>query len=154
MAVFPPGKGGGAGVEYGYKGKGVTIHSLVEGQGRPLSISSTSAKEDERREVEPLLDDLGKHPFSLYADKGYDAEWLRNLLASKYLIASYISKRNYPKQKQVPITKNNRWVVERTFAWYQRKFRRINIKWERNWAPWLAFLNFALIGYWIQLLVG
>ena len=30
MALFPPGKGGGELVEYGYKGKGVTIHSLVD----------------------------------------------------------------------------------------------------------------------------
>ena len=26
MALFPPGKGGGEGVAYGYKGKGILIH--------------------------------------------------------------------------------------------------------------------------------
>ena len=35
MALFPPGKGGGAGVARGGKGKGILIHSLTEGNGMP-----------------------------------------------------------------------------------------------------------------------
>ncbi len=58
MALFPPGKGGGEGVEYGYKGKGVTIHSLVDRNGCPLAISVTSAKESEREQVLPLLQSI------------------------------------------------------------------------------------------------
>ena len=155
MALFPCGKGGGELVEYGYKGKGVTIHSLVDANGRPLSISSSSANVDERLEVEVLLNKLPKHPLSIYADKGYDAEWLRFKLTTEYLISTHIPKRKWPKSKvPQPITQNKRWVVERTFSWYQRKFRRINIKWERLKSPWLAFLNIALIYYWMQILVG
>src|ERR671922_2714523 len=37
MARFPPGKGGGEGVAYGRKGKGILIHSLTDGAGMPLS---------------------------------------------------------------------------------------------------------------------
>lgn len=155
MALFPSGKGGGDLVKYGYKGKGVTIHSLVDADGRPLAITTTAANVDERKIVEVLLGILCKLPKALYADKGYDALWLRWLLERCMGIEAHISKRERPKPK-IPqsITQNYRWVVERTFAWYQRKFRRLNIKWERKAAPWKGFLSLALSYYWITKLVG
>ena len=52
---FSAGKGGGKGVEYGYKGKGVTSHVLADGHGNPLQITATGAAGDERQEVIPLL---------------------------------------------------------------------------------------------------
>lgn len=53
--IFSSGKGGGEKVDYGYKGKGVTNHLLVDGHGQPLGITSTGASGDERKEVMPLL---------------------------------------------------------------------------------------------------
>lgn len=155
MALFPCGKCGGDLVAYGYKGKGVTIHSLVEANGYPVAIATTPANVDERKVVEPLLDQLHHMPKSLYADKGYDALWLRWHLQKCRRIEPYISYRQWPKSEvQEPITQNKRWVVERTFAWYQRKFRRLCIKWERKAAPWHAFLSIALSFFWITKLVG
>ena len=55
MALFPPGKGGGQSVDYGYKGKGVTTHLLVDGNGMPLSATATPASGSEREQVSPLL---------------------------------------------------------------------------------------------------
>lgn len=52
---FSAGKGGGKGVEHGYKGKGVTSHVLVDGQGNPLKITATGAAGDERKQVVPLI---------------------------------------------------------------------------------------------------
>ncbi|WP_347566666.1 MULTISPECIES: transposase [unclassified Neochlamydia] len=73
---------------YGYKGKGMTTHLLVDGNGSPLSFEVTSAKGDERKQVEKLIDPhQGKlqrlyefHPIIpiLRADKGYDSEELRD----------------------------------------------------------------------------
>ncbi|MGX9727234.1 MAG: hypothetical protein ACTFAK_07915 [Candidatus Electronema sp. VV] len=57
-ALFPPGKGGDEGVRYGYKGKGVLIHVIVDAEGMPLSALSTSADADERKQVKPLLDGI------------------------------------------------------------------------------------------------
>ncbi len=48
MVFFSAGKGGGEFVEYGYKGKGVTSHLLVDANGSPIAIEVTSAKGDER----------------------------------------------------------------------------------------------------------
>ena len=41
MALFPPGKGGGEDVAYGYKGKGILIHSITDANGMPLVAITT-----------------------------------------------------------------------------------------------------------------
>ena len=61
MALFPPGKGGGQGVAHGYKGKGVTIHSVVAGKGMPLGVLSAAANVSELRMVKPLLKTIRVH---------------------------------------------------------------------------------------------
>ena len=58
MARFPPGKGGGEGVAYGRKGKGILIHSLTDAAGMPLAMCTTPDNGDERAQVIPLLDNL------------------------------------------------------------------------------------------------
>ena len=98
MAAFPPGKGGGEGVEYGYKGKGVTIHSVVDAQGMPIAISVTAANASERDQTIKMLDGIkiqtGRRgrpktrPKQLAADKGYDSKELRReRFVPRYLIA-------------------------------------------------------------------
>jgi transposase len=153
MALFPPGKGGGQGVDYGYKGKGVLIHLIVDKNGAPLSIDTGPANEDERLFLEPLLDILPKKPKVLCADKGYDAKYLRDII--KYMgIKDKISYRNYPTKGAEYISKNHRWVVERTFAWFQLKFKRLVIRWERKMKVWSGFVDLALIFWWVQKIVG
>jgi hypothetical protein len=41
MALFPPLKGGGNGVAYGYKGKGILIHSITDANAMPLVAITT-----------------------------------------------------------------------------------------------------------------
>lgn len=60
MMVFSAGKGGGELVDYSYKGKGVTNYLLVDSEGNPVAIEETSAKQDERLQVEPLLDRISE----------------------------------------------------------------------------------------------
>src|SRR5688500_14987342 len=93
MARFPPGKGGGEGVAYGRKGKGILIHILTDATGMPLSTRTTPANGDERTQVLPLLDTLHvrtgkrgrprKRLKVLAADKGYDAKALRHRLRQR-----------------------------------------------------------------------
>lgn len=80
MALFPPGKGGGQGVARGHKGKGVTIHLVVDAQGAPLAFRVTAANVDECSQVCDMLDCIKalsghkgrarKRPKQLAADKG------------------------------------------------------------------------------------
>ena len=58
MVFFSAGKGGGQLVDYGYKGKGVTTHLMTDGHGNPINFEVTSAKGDERQEVEKLIDGI------------------------------------------------------------------------------------------------
>jgi IS5 family transposase len=167
MAPFPPGKGGGEGVAYGRKGKGILIHSLTDAAGMPLSTGTTPANGDERAQVIPLLDTLhvrtGKQGRPrkrfqvLAADKGYDAKDLRHRLRRRGMRAQ-IPKRvwNTKKPRGRPIKKDvPRYQAERTFAWFQRKYRRLVVRWERLAACFNAFLALALIHMWVhRLIVG
>ena len=56
--LFLPGEGGGDGVAYGGKGKGILIPTLTEGQGMPLSNRTTPANGSETDQVIPLLDSV------------------------------------------------------------------------------------------------
>jgi IS5 family transposase len=167
MARFPPGKGGGEGVAYGRKGKGILIHSLTDATGMPLSTCTTPANGDERAQVIPLLDTLHvrtgkqgrprKRLKVLAADKGYDAKDLRRRLRTRG-IRPQIPKRVWKSRKPRgrPIRKDiPRDQAERTFAWFQRKYRRLVVRWERLAACFNAFLAVAMIHMWVhKLIVG
>ncbi len=137
MARFPPGTGGGEGVAYGRKGKGILIHSLTDGAGMPLSTRTTPANGDERAQVLPWLDTLHlrtgkrgrprKRLKVLARDQGYDAKDLRRRLRRRG-IRPQMPKRVWKSRKPRgrPIKKDvPRYQAERTFAWFQRKYRRL-----------------------------
>ena len=164
---FAAGKGGDDGVKYGYKGKGVLIHTLTDGNGMPLANLTTPANGNEREQVLPLLDAIKpktgkpgspkKRVKILATDKGYDSKELRDS----------IRKRGIRPQlpKRVWKSKKNRWrpvsisvprfQMERTFAWFQRKYRRLVVRWERIPEIFDGFISLATIHIWLnKLLVG
>ena len=167
MALFPPGKGGGEGVARGGKGKGILIHSLTDGRGMPLANRTTPANGDERAQVLPLLDAVKgrtgkrgrprKRLRVLATDKGYDAKALRQKLRQRGMRAQIPKRvwkskktRGRPIQQVVP-----RFQAERTCAWFQKKYRRLVVRWERIAACFEAFLAIAMIHIWIhRLIVG
>ena len=167
MAPFPPGKGGGEGVAHGWKGKGVLIHSLTDAAGMPLSTRTTPANGDERAQVIPLLDALHvrtgkrgrprKRLKVIATDKGYDAKDLRQCLRGRGIRAQIPKRvwktkkaRGRPIKKDVP-----RFQAERTFAWFQRKYRRMVVRWERLATCFNAFLAVAMVHMWVhRLIVG
>lgn len=165
MVFFSRGKGGGEEIEYGFKGKGTTTHLLVDGNGLPVAFTSTAANGDERQQVEPLLDRVHKHMAALSskgvipileADKGYDAEQLRDKLL-KRKIFPWICRRKKPgkeSEKVESILKRMRWKVERAISWLQRKFRRLTVRWERRVLYWKGFSALSLIIFWVNKLVG
>jgi hypothetical protein len=165
MALFPPGKGGGEGVAYGRKGKGILIHSLTDATGMPLATRTTPANGDERAQVIPLMDTVHvrtgkqgrprKRLKVLAADKGYDAKDLRRRLRTRGIrpqIPKRVWKRRKPRgrpiKQEVP-----RCQAERTFAWFQRKYRRLVVRWERLAACFNAFLAIAMLHIWAQRLI-
>ena len=89
------------------------------------------------------------------ADKGYDSQVLRESLRRKGIQAQIAQRRNAKVKSGRPVEKSApRLQVERTFAWLQRKFRRLTIQWERFAHCFDAFLSLAITFMWIQRLVG
>lgn len=163
MALFPSGKGGGDKVAHGYKGKGVTIHILVEGYGYPIAANTTAANSSEINEVPDLLSSAkvprpaGGRPRScpkeLQADKGYDSQPLREKLRKKK-VRPIIPRRHFKGRRQragkKPPPLVDRFKVERCLAWMQRKFRRLVVRWERKSIVWDAFLTLGIIMMWLD----
>jgi Transposase DDE domain len=133
----------------------------------PLSARTTPANGDERAQVIPLPDALHirtgkrgrprKRLKVIATDKGYDAKDLRRRLRSRG-IRPQLPKRRWqtktsrgrPIKKDVP-----RDQVERTFAWFQRKYRRLVVRWERRAACFNASLVIAMSHLWVhKLIVG
>jgi transposase len=128
----------------------------------PLSTRITPANGDERAQVLLLLDAFRirtgkrgrprKRLKVLATDKGYDAKALRHRLRERG-IRPQIPKRVWktkkprgrPLKKDVP-----RFQAERTFAWFQRKYRRLVVRWERLAACFNAFLTIAVIHMWVH----
>ena len=133
----------------------------------PIANSTTAANGSEREQILPLLDSVKlktlkpgrpkKRVQVLAADKGYDSKEKRSALRKRG-IRPQLPKRNYKTKKNrgrpikiaVP-----RFQQERCFAWYQRKYRRLVVRWERQKVNFDAFLFLATIHIWInKLLVG
>jgi hypothetical protein len=154
-------------VARGGKGKGILIHSLTDAAGMPLANRTTPANGDERAQVLPLLDTVclrtgkpgrpRKRPRVLATDRGYDAKALRLQLRRRGIRAQIPKRvwktkkaRGRPIKMTVP-----RFQAERTFAWFQKKYRRLVVRWERLAACFTAFLAIATIHIWIhRLIVG
>jgi IS5 family transposase len=152
-------------VSYGGKGKGILIHLVTDGNGMPISCCTTPANGDERQQVLPLIDRINiktapvgrpKKRFKVIAaDKGYDAKWLRQKLRNRGIRAQ-IAKRRWhrkpplgrPIQMSVP-----RFQQERCFAWLQRKYRRLVVRWERLASCFDAFLHLSIIHIWLNKLI-
>lgn len=98
----------------------------------------------------PTIESLSTRPEKLAADRGYDAQWLRNILRCWH-IQSAIPRKNSPNgQKRRKLTTSaktvfkNRWKVERGFAWLDG-FRRLVTRWEYYPEIYHAFLSVAII---------
>ncbi len=162
---FSPGKGGGAEVAYGYKGKGILIHLPVDIDGMPLSAISSPANGDERKQVEHLLKIIevktgrpGRPPKKIKriaGDKGYDPEELRKILRSKGIQPQLPRKKNAEAGCGRPVLMSTpRFQVELTFSWLQRKFRRLAVRRERLPHCFSSFLSLGIIVIWMQRLLG
>jgi hypothetical protein len=152
-------------VAYGRKGQGILIHTLTDAAGMPLANRTTSANGNERAQVLPLLDAIHlrtgkrgrprKRPKALVTDKGYDAKDLRQQLRTRGIRAQ-IPKRIWttsrPRGRPIKIAVP-RFQAERTLAWFQKKYRRLVVRWERLAACFAAFLAVATIHMWIQRLI-
>jgi len=134
----------------------------------PLANSTTPANGSEREQIIPLLDKVKlktlkpgrprKRVKVLATDKGYDSKEKRAALRKRG-IRPQIPKRTWrtKKNRGRPIKMSvPRYQQERCFAWFQRKYGRLVVRWERIKGCFDTFINIATIHIWVQriLLVG
>jgi transposase len=122
---------------------------VTDGKGTPLGLHVDSASPGETSLLETVLDDV-RVPRTrlprLIADRGYDSDPLRRILARRgtRLIAPHRTSRTRSQpQDGRPLRRyRRRWIIERTFAWLHR-FRRLVVRYEYYALMFLAFLHVA-----------
>ena len=134
----------------------------------PLANSTTPANGSEREQIIPLLDKVKlktlkpgrprKRVKVLATDKGYDSKEKRAILRKRGIrpqIPKRVWKNRKNKGRPIKIAVP-RFQQERCFAWYQRKYRRLVVRWERQSIYFNSLIDLATIHIWIHkiLLVG
>ncbi len=99
-----------------------------------------------------LDEDSIKQIVQCYADKGYDAQYIREYLQDRKI------KDCIPHRKNTNTKSNDtsykkygkvRFVVERFFAWLKNGFHRTRIRYEKNCDNYLGFVYLAsIMMYW------
>jgi transposase len=116
--------------------KGSKHTLLVDRHGIPLAIRTAGANASDHTQILPVVLDFPKVrgkpgrpkelPDELYADRGYDSDSTRALLA--WLgIEPHIARRKTPHGSGLAKV---RWVVERTIAWL-KGLRRMRVRYDR-----------------------
>ena len=153
---YARGRYGGKLVAYGFKGKGVLLHALVDEEGRWLSFSLTPANAVEWRQAQWLVKDVvratGKTPKLIQCDKGYDCEQLRLQMSYKFRMGTEFPKRKN-KLDQSGGQPVKRFVVERLFATLQNAYRRLADCWEKLSATRHGMTHAAFVRFWLQRLI-
>ncbi len=97
-------------------------------------------------------DDLAQAIASAYADKGYDAKYIRNHLRCYGINCCIPYRKNSKKILQNKDQKHygkTRFVVEQFFAWLKCGFHRTAIKYEKKCNNYLRFVYLAsIMMYW------
>ncbi len=139
---------------------GTKIHVAVDKTGLPISIMASPANEHDSTKFIDVLeniselvdDDLIREIISVYADKGYDAAYIRDYLRSHGIDCCIPYKRNSRNVAQNRNQKNygkTRFVVERFFAWLKCGLHRTAVRYERNCDNYLGFVYLACVMmYW------
>lgn len=123
----------------------------------PANIHDSTKLIDVMENISDFVDDdIIKKIVSVYADKGYDAKYIRNYLRNNGINCCIPYKKNSKIILQNNIQNNGynnynktRFVVERFFAWLKNGFHRTRIRYEKRCDNYLGFVYLACIMmYW------
>ncbi len=125
------------------------IHALVDANGLPVRLGLTAGETHDNRLVPDLLDGLQPKTM-LLADRGYDADWIRQLVSERGGWANIPPKRN--RREPVcfsPFLYKERNLVERFFS-KLKHFRRIATRYDKLAVNFLAMLKLACVRLWLR----
>src|SRR5882724_9000281 len=126
------------------------IHALVDSNGLPVRLALSPGKAHDNRLAGKLLSRL-KSGSMLLADRGYDADWIRELAMKKGAWANIPPKSNRSDPICFsPYLCRARNRVERFFNRI-RQCRRVATRYDKLAANYLAFVQLASIRLWLRL---
>ena len=125
------------------------IHALVDTNGLPIRLAVAPGEAYDNRLAGKLLSRL-KAGSMLLADRGYDADWIRELAIKKSAWANIPPKRN--RNDPIcfsPYLYRARNLVERFFNKI-KQCRRVATRYDKLAANYLAFVQLASIRLWLR----
>lgn len=125
------------------------IHALVDAEGLPIRVSLTAGQASDVHGAEALLNDLSRASVVL-ADKGYDADWIREKIEAQNAAPNIPDKSNRKERhcfSKVLYKERNK--VERFFNKIKH-FRRIATRYEKLGVNFLAMVKLAAIRIWLR----
>tara|TARA_B100000953_G_C17908090_1_gene386693 strand:- start:12 stop:419 length:408 start_codon:yes stop_codon:yes gene_type:complete len=119
----------------------------------PANIHDSTKFIDVMESISDFVDDgTIEQITSVYADKGYDAKYIRNYLRCNGIsccIPYKINSRFILQNNSYNNYNKTRFVVERFFAWLKNGFHRTRIRYERIADNYLGFVYLAsIMMYW------
>ena len=125
------------------------IHALVDRKGRPIKLRLTAGQEADIVSAPEMVADLPAGAM-LLADKGYDANALREAVSERKAWANIPPKRNRTEALCFsPYLYRARNLVERFFNKIKH-CRRIATRYDKLAANYLAFVQLASIRLWLR----
>src|SRR5512138_1278656 len=123
------------------------IHAVVDSRGLPVPLAITTGEAHDNRLAAKLLSRL-KSGSMLLADRGYDADWIRDLVRQHGAWANIPPKRNRIEALCFsPYLYRARNLVERFFNKI-KQCRRIATRYDKLAANYLVFIKLAAIRIW------
>jgi transposase len=125
------------------------IHALVEGRGLPLRLVLTGGQVHDTQAAAELLAALPQETV-VVADKGYDADWIRELIESQDAAPNIPAKSS--RRQRFCFSKRlyrERNLIERFFN-KLKHFRRAATRYEKLAANYLAMLKIASVRLWLR----
>jgi transposase len=125
------------------------IHAVVDSSGLPVRLALTTGEAHDNRLAAKLLSRL-KSGSMLLADRGYDADWIRDLVRQRGAWANIPPKRNRTEAMCFsPYLYRARNLVERFFNKIKH-CRRVATRYDKLAANYLAFVQLASIRLWLR----
>jgi transposase len=125
------------------------LHVRVNERGLPLQFELSPGHAHDATMAELLLRDIPQGT-RLLADKGYDADWIRNLIEDRDCTPVIPPKSN--RIAPIPFSRRQykkRNLVERCIN-KLKQFRHIATRYDRHASAYLAFAKLAAVRLWLR----
>jgi len=125
------------------------LHAVVDANGNPITLKLTEGQAHDGRSADGMLDTVGKGQ-TLLADRAYDSDALRDMLAERGARANIKpmpNRVNIPKFNRRLYRKRN--LVERFFN-KLKHFRAVATRFEKHAANYLALVKLASARIWMR----